>query len=329
MYIQKLPSGSYRIRHVVDGKTYSVTVKDKPSQTEALRLINQKIGKKVERQGSFQHACKEYIEAKKNVLSPRSIREYTLYIGRLPSWFIKLDIAEITQSDVQKCVNELAKTKAPKTVRSLNGFISSVLGFHRQDVKFRVTLPQKVKKEPYIPTDEEVKRILACSQDTMFYIPIGLACNGLRRSEICALTVDDLADDNMLTIDKALVEDIKNKWVVKSTKTTSSTRTIPIAPEIADAIRKQGYIYNGSPQSISNYLLRTQNELGINNFSIHKLRHYFASKLLSQNVPMKDVMYLGGWETDTTLKEVYAHAMKTKTDKGKREISAEVWKSIF
>lgn len=48
----------------------------------------------------------------------------------------------------------------------------------------------------------------------MFEIPIKLACYGLRRSEICSLTIDDL-NGNTLTIDSA-------KALDKSTDNSSS-----------------------------------------------------------------------------------------------------------
>ena len=63
-------------------------------------------------------------------------------------------------------------------------------------------------------------------------------------------------------------------------------------------IKDQGYVYKGFPGSISNYLGRIEKELGIEHFSLHKLRHYFASKLSAMNIPEADILKLGGWETD-------------------------------
>lgn len=41
MTIEKLPSGSYRIRQTHNGKRYSVTVDTKPTQAQALQIIAQ------------------------------------------------------------------------------------------------------------------------------------------------------------------------------------------------------------------------------------------------------------------------------------------------
>lgn len=56
-----------------------------------------------------------------------------------------------------------------------------------------------------IPTSGEVKLILEKATGTKYYIPLLLACYGLRRSEILALELSDLSDNNILTINKAMV----------------------------------------------------------------------------------------------------------------------------
>lgn len=221
--------------------------------------------------------------------------------------------------DIQKKVNRLSEAHSPKTVRNYHGFISAVLGTFRPEMKIYTTLPQKIKNEPYIPSDEDIKRILEYARDTEYEIPIMLACYGLRRSEICALTVSDL-DGDVLHINKAKVFG-DDGWVEKGTKTTSSTRDIIIPAAIADKIRERGYIYKGHPNSISEYLAAAEEKLGVPKFTMHKLRHYFASKMSVLNVPEADIMRLGGWESDHVMKAVYRHSMMEKDETAKREAS--------
>lgn len=328
MTIEKLKSGSYRIRQMYQGKLYLVTLPYKPSKREAIDLMAEKLKESDALiNGSFGAAAREYVEIKKNVLSVRTVREYLLYIHQLPTWFTMINMGKLNQADIQRCVNELTVNHAPKTVRNYHGFISAVLSVYKPSLKLSTTLPQRVLNEPYIPSEKEVKQILEYTRDNnpFFYVALTLATMGLRRSEICALTLSDLDVDNMLHINKALVENVDKEWVIKSTKTEKSSRVIPVPQELADIIRDQGYIYKGYPNSISDYLMSVQAKLGIPKFSMHKLRHFFCSKLLSQNVPMKDIMYLGGWSTDSTIKQVYGHAMKTKTDEGKKSIMSSFW----
>ena len=134
------------------------------------------------------------------MLSPKTVKEYLEIPNRLTDNFTNKLISDITQIDIQKEINILAKTLAPKTIRNYHGFISSVLWMFRPEMNISTTLPQRIKNEPYIPTDEDIKRLLQAAQGSMFEIPIKLAYYGLRRSEICSLTIDDL-NGNTLTID--------------------------------------------------------------------------------------------------------------------------------
>lgn len=106
----------------------------------------------------------------------------------------------------------------------------------------------------------------------------------MRRSEICALTLEDIEGD-MVHINKAMVQNEKHEWVIKTTKTTESTRDIVIPQELADKILEQGYVYKGHQHHISRNLAKVEEQLGIPHFSVHKLRHYFASEMAALGVP--------------------------------------------
>ena len=182
-------------------------------------------------------------------------------------------------------------------------------------------LPQKEKKSPYIPTESDIHAILAEISDTKFEIPITLCCFGLRFSEVYALTVDDL-DGCKLTINKAKVIDENRQWVIKQTKTTDSARTIIIPPELADKIREQGYIYKGSPNTLQKIVPQIQKKLGLEHFSLHKLRHFYASYLHSKGYTDKQIQEMGGWKTDNVMKNVYQHAMNM--DEAKQRAAEDI-----
>ena len=109
------------------------------------------------------------------------------------------------------------------------------------------------------------------------------------------------------------------EWVIKTTKTTSSTRNIVIPVELANKIREKGYIYKGHPNQLLKHLTKLEKELDIPHFSLHKLRHYFASEMSTLGVPDADILRLGGWETDSVMKSVYRHSMMEKEENAKRE----------
>lgn len=330
MKIEKLPSGSYRIRKMYKGKMHTVIFDCKPTQKEAMQAMASALDKVQEKHSSmtFKAACEQYIESKRNILSPSTIRGYYTIIRQIPDTFLSENVHDITALEVQTEVNRVSKKCSPKTVRNHHGFISAVLGTFCPNLKLNTTLPQKVKNEPYTPSQEDVKRILDAIKDTPYEIPIILACYGMRRSEICALTLDDINGD-IVHINKALVMDENRKWVVKTTKTTESARKIIIPVDLADKIRKQGYIYKGHPNQLIKCLDKTEKELNIPHFSLHKLRHYFASEMSSLGIPEADILRLGGWETDHVMKSVYRHSMMEKEEKAKREAAEKFSASLF
>lgn len=267
MKIEKLPSGSYRIRKMYKGKTYQIVTDYKPTQKEAIKMMAEELDKiKAKRKRmTFQDAAEEYIESKKNVLSPSTVRGYAGIIGILSDVFLGKTIEDIEQIDIQKEVNRIANGRSPKTVRNCHGFISAVLGTFCPNLKINTTLPQKVKNEPYIPSDEDVRKVLECASGTEYEIPLILACYGIRRSEICALVMEDIEGD-IVRINKAMVQNENKEWIIKTTKTTSSTRKVVIPVWLADKIRERGYVYKGHPNCITKFLYDTEKSWGWRNF---------------------------------------------------------------
>lgn len=315
MKIEKLKSGSYRIRKMYKGVTYTVITDYKPTQKEAIRLLADEMDKAVvsKERMTFETAAKSYIETKSNVISPSTAKGYHTIIRTLSKKFKSLIISDITSIAVQKEINDYAKKHSAKTVRNVHGFISAVLSMYAPNTILNTTLPMYVKKEPYIPTDVDIKALMTKAKGTKYEIPLILAAFGLRRSEICALELSDVSDTS-ISISKAKVLNANMEWVIKETKTANGTRTIIVPRELIDMIRKRGYIYNGHPGSILKFMTRVQDELGMPHFSLHKLRHYYASVSHSLGIPDAYIMRAGGWKTDNVLKTVYRHALSDKQE---------------
>lgn len=330
MKIEKLPSGSYRVRKTYRTITYTVVFDHKPTQKEVTQALAAEMDKESVKKTrlTFETAAKQYIDVKSNVLSPSTINGYHSVLKALSEEFKHKHMDDLTGIDIQKEINSFATTKSPKTVRNIHGFISAVVGMFRPNMKISTTLPQKVKKEPYIPSDKDIQTILKHASGTMFEIPLLLGCYGLRRSEICALTLADL-EYNTIHINKAMVMDKDKEWVIKSTKTTASTRDVIIPPNLADKIREQGFVYQGHPNSITRWLWRLQDDLKMEHFSLHKFRHYFASKMSALNIPEADIIAMGGWETDHVMKTVYRHALEEDKKKSQQTASDKLSEVIF
>ncbi len=324
MYMQKLPSGSYRIRKMYKGHEYSLVVPYKPSKGEADQLISDVIrDAPPPSHDTLGDCCYAYIASKSNVLSPSTIRAYRSYIKTAPLRLLNARITAVTRQDVQIYINEISARKSPKSVRNEWAFFSVVLKQYTGRT-FPVTLPQKLKKDFFVPDDADVKAILNHIRGSKYEVAIYLAALGLRRSEILALTPADLTEDDTIIINKAAVQDSAQNWIIKTTKTTSSTREIPIPHYVAERIREQGFVYRGGHQSINSYLNRVQKALGIEHFTLHKLRHYYASQSAAMHIPDAMTMRLGGWQSTNIMKRVYTHAQEQKTREESRKMAKHI-----
>lgn len=311
MKIEKISGKTYRVRKQINGEKITLTFDHKPTQMEIFEALSSR--DPISNKDTFEECARAYISSKSNVLSPSTIRGYNAVLRTMPDDFKSLSISKITQIDIQTLINNNASIHKPKTTRNLHGFISAVLRQYRPSLNLYTTLPKKAEIEYYTPSEDDIKRILTASSNKPFYhIPFQLGVMGLRRSEICALTLDDIKD-NILTINKSMVMDINSNWVVKpSSKTDAGNRNIYIPAALVEEITKQGFIYKGKPGSLLDGLNSYQDKLNIPRFRFHDLRHFFASYAHSQGISDADIMASGGWKSDHTMKRVYRHEMKAK-----------------
>ena len=311
--VEELPSGSYRIRKQINGKRETFVFDHYPTQNEILRAISEISVDEEYKKDSFQKCAVSFIESKSNVISPKTIKSYySLLNASISEDFKKKNINDISQQDIQRLINDFSVNHSPKTVHNLHGFISAILKGVRPNMTIHTTLPQKREYEHYTPSEKDIMRILDESKDDLpNHICFQLGIMGLRRSEILALTLDDI-DGNTLTIDKAMVQNKDKEWVVKQTKTLAGTRKLYIPDSLVNEIAEQGYVYNRHPNKMYNALKRYQDKLGIPHFRFHDLRHFFASYAHSKGISDADILASGGWKSDYTMKNVYRHEMNAE-----------------
>lgn len=315
--VDQLPSGKYRIRKMINGKRQSLLFDEPPTQRDVLlatnELLNEVPGASLK--GTFLDYAEKYIKAKENVLSASTIRGYRATLKGIPSHFTSLPLKDITQYTLTALVNDMVRSVSPKTIYNRHGLIVSVMREFRPEFVIRTKLPRKIQKDIYTPGDEEVSRLFAYLEDSptlkKYWVPLYLASLGLRRSEIGALTIKDLSEDNILTVNKAKVQGSDNKWVIQNfTKTERSNRKIPLPKELADRIREQGCIYEGFLGKMYDNMRIVEKRIGLPHFGIHRLRSYFASKAHSLGLHDSIILKLGGWKSDHIMKGIYRKALQ-------------------
>ena len=329
MAIEKLKSGHYRIRFEKNKKKYSITTDRKPTKSEEAALIHEFLEKLEEEQnrkknGTFLDFANEYIDSKEKVLSASTILGYKSTLKGIPESFKSIPFYEIEQHDITRLVNDMVDKAKPKTIYNRHGLVVSVLKEFRPTFVVHTKLPRKEQKDIYTPSEKEVKALFAGLNESeelrKYYIPVYLAAMGLRRSEIGALTLDDLSDDNVISITKAKVKNSDGKYIVQPyTKTERSNRKVPLSKDFADKIRQQGYIVNDGLHQIYEAMIRVEKKLGLPHFGIHRLRSYFASKAHALGIQDSIILTLGGWKTDNIMKNVYRKALNEDLEIGSKK----------
>lgn len=329
MTIEKLPSGSYRIRQRYKGKLYLITLDHKPTQKEAVMLMAEKMetnndGPKV-KGNTVERCVEEYINDRENILSPGTIKGYMTIKRSMSSAFLSANIYDVTAADIQKEVNLYSKNHSAKSVRNFNGFISAVFSVYRPNMIFHTSLPQRPVVKRQRASEDDVQRILEASKnDKTYHVAFQLGVLGLRRGEIAALQLSDLKG-NELTINKDITEDKNFHWVVKNIpKTEASNRTIIIPESLANEIRENGKIFDLTPPMLVQTLHKYQKELGIPEFRFHDLRSYCASYLHFLGYPDKYIQEFCGWSSSYTMNRIYKEVMEDKMKDAKLEMASSL-----
>ncbi|MEA5084391.1 MAG: site-specific integrase [Lachnospiraceae bacterium] len=329
---KKLPSGQWRAlvyshTDIVDAKKvrrYESFTANKAKEAEYMAAefklkrerdrnpLNKTVGETID----------EYIDTKTNVLSPSTVRSYKYYRKHHLQKLMPVRLSEVTQTDIQSAVNTEAKLWSPKTVRNLHGLLSATLKEYLPHFELNTVLPQKIKKDIYIPTDNDIAVLLSnCKIDNLRLAIILAYSMGLRRSEICALKVQNIDyTKKLLRIKGAVVLNDDKTWQTKTTKTLASDRVLHI-PDVAYAELEK---FKGQPiatplltyvpSQITDSFKRLVDRCGLPHFRFHDLRHYNASMMLALNIPDKYAMQIMGHSTNNMLKTVYQHTTATKMD---------------
>ena len=301
---RKLPSGSWNVRIMINGKSYSFTDPDRRRCLRRASEFAEQCHEDVDNP-RLADALEKYVEERTESLSPATIRGYNSIVRAIRTRFEQVGnkrIMTLTDHDIQSVIKQLS---SPKTQRNYVNLIESATG-RKFSVKFRKKLP----KEVAVPSDLEVLGLIRLFEWSEMEIPVLLgAYAGLRRGEICALTIQDL-DGDYLHISKDMVLDDFGQWIIKEPKTPASNRTVLLPHHVAERIRKRGHITTLHPNVITKRFISKQGQLGIDSpYTFHSLRHFFASYLHAQQIPDAYVLRAGGWSTPFVMQKVYRHAL--------------------
>lgn len=307
---RKLPSGAWNCRvfvGMVDGKRKykSVTVPDpsRRGKKECERLASEiALSRRTPTAATVYDAVQAYIDGKRAVLSPSTIRSYERYRRRMEP-IQSLPAELLTARSAQAWVNRLAVSYSPKYIRNIYGLLTASLAYAGLPSP-PVTFPSSAPKPLHTPSDAEIRVLLDhISNNTPLRSACLLAAFGsLRRGEICALTPEDM-DGNRVTVCKSMVQDAEGSWHVKPMAKTDESNRVVVLPDFVMA--EIALPISLHPEQVSNRFRRAVRSSGLPHFRFHDLRHYYVSIAHALGVPDAYIMQMGGWKTDNVMHRVY------------------------
>lgn len=333
---QKLPSGAWRCQVMVGGKRVSV-VDENPAVAQAkavaLRegIIEEKEHRAAEKSGAItlSKAIDLYIDGRENVLSPSTINGYREIQRNRFRGLMKIKVSDIDETDIQRAINQDAKTVSAKTIKNAVGLVVSVLSEYKPINIKRLRLPQRKRKEHTYLDENSMINLFEAIQGNPVEIPILLAVwLGMRRSEILGLCWDAIDfKAARISVKRTYVKDKEKGYVLRDEMKTEASRRVLDCPgyilqklEDYTPTRREGQVFTMHPNTIYKTMKRVCEEHGIDFVGVHGLRHTNASVMLSLGVVDKVAMARGGWSTDVTMKQIYQHVFQSDKKKAKNAV---------
>lgn len=326
---KKLPSGKWRVQLMLDGHRLNVTRATRQAAEREAALMKAEYLNGIRNAPTggdrpLRDAIEDYIEARENILSPSTIRGYQ-DIAR--NRFQAVMSRPISSIPWQRVINEEAKTAGPKTIKNAFGFIRSVYrenGLELPPVRLPAPIP---REKPYL-TPEQIPVFLAAIKGQPCEIPALLALSSLRKSELMALTWDNIdLEQRVIHVRGAAVRGPGQSYIYREqNKTAASVRDVPIIGPLYEALEavedKTGPVLRCHYQTPYKQIQTICAREGLPAVGLHGLRHSFASLCYSLGVNEMTCMVIGGWSDFQTMRKIYTHLAEKDIAKGTNRFTA-------
>ena len=312
---RKLPSGSWFVRVMVNGKSINIT---KPTKKECIaEAMAIKAGLKKQALApdeiTLKEAYKRHIAKNEAIWSPSTTAGYTRLSNNTFQNLMEYQLKNIDSDMIQREINHMKRQKkSPKYISNAVGFLKSILKVYAPGMDLDLTLPQKRKPDLRMLDDEEIKKVLQTAHGDPVELPVLMALwMGMRLSEIRGAKFKDIKNGR-LHICRAIVDDKDGDPQEKGTKTYSGDRWIDLPEYIANLIpdgAPNDYIVTLSGQAIYKRFSRLLDKAGVEHCRFHDLRRANAAAMIRLGIDSKYAQQRNGWSTDYMYKQVYAYTM--------------------
>lgn len=282
---------------------------------------------------------------------PKTIAYYRMMIDRhLKPTIGRIDLRKLTALHVQAMLTEKQTKADPKTKRILSA--SSVAGIRRtlraalsrawklglvaENVAQKTDPPKVKKADPVYLTPEQALALREKANghpiENLLALTLG---TGLRVGEATGLRWTDVDLDNGLLKITTQLQRISKKLTLKSLKSSSSRRTLPLIGLALEAVQAEQvrhaklraflgdsfnelglvFVNDGGrpfdPKYVDKHLKALCKAAEIPQVSFHKLRHTAATLMVAAGVPLALVKDQLGHSSITLTMGTYAHMLPT------------------
>ncbi len=302
----------------IDGKQIYISAKTQQQCYDKLKIeINKKHKlllnppkQKEESQITLLEWYNQWLKLYKQNVKTTTIKEYNIALKHLNS-LKNCPINQITSIQIIEELNNISgERQRQKTYEFLKGLYQKAelneLITKNPINKIEKPKHKKVNGKALTNSDEKkLEEILIKNNLDMFLICL---YQGLRRSEMLALTIEDIDFNNKtMRINKSLNK--QNQF--DTTKNLYSNRVMPIFDKSMPILEKYknttGRIFNITQGQSELFYRKVIKELGTN-YTIHSLRHTFITKCQELNIPLHIIQKWVGHNIGSSVTNaVYTH----------------------
>lgn len=189
-----------------------------------------------------------------------------------------------------------------------------------------------------VPSVGQVRELIKHAPAPWFALAVKIAAeSGLRAGEVSGLRVQDV--DVMRRVLHVRVQaDTTAGGGVRELKSKDSRRKVPIGQELALDIAKALEGRGDDPDArvlvterglpvfasrVSHLMAEARRAAGVpEEVHFHSLRHFFASRLLAEGVPLPTVSVLLGHSSPVVTARIYSHHLPDQWDEARRGVAA-------
>lgn len=291
-----------------------------------------------------------WIDIKKRTVRPNTVRNYTeRYENNIKAIIGKMLLSDVKPIHCQKIFLEMADDYKTSTIYQTRITLYNMLEFAKENDVIRYNPCKKsVKSDMGKPSEKKEaltidtqKRFLKGTAGTSYENQYRFILQtGLRTGELIGLQWKDIDfEKKTLTIQRSMEYRYKvGEWRIGEPKSKSGYRTVPLTEEAIRILKDQKeknkkikiipiewreFVFlckKGTPVKNSTYdsaLFKICDKVSINRFSMHILRHTFATRCIEAGMKPKTLQNILGHSRIGITMDLYVH---TTEDEKQKEI---------